>query len=73
MTADGHAGISRTDALVDHQKDALLAAGVFRDEQVVKAEALRGAALAWDGADEGDPVSDFLHERADALLAGDPS
>jgi hypothetical protein len=38
MTADGHAGISRTDALVDHQKDALLAAGVFRAEAQVKTE-----------------------------------
>jgi hypothetical protein len=71
---DGNPGMAWS-YLQDGMDDigALFAAGVFRDEATVKAEALRDAALVWDGADEGDPVSNFLHERAAALLAGESS
>jgi hypothetical protein len=57
--------------------DALLAAGVFRDEVTVKAEALEEAAANMGKAGGTKPiesyVGDWLRTRAAAVRAGDPS
>jgi transposase-like protein len=46
--------------------DALLAAGVFRDEAEVKAEALREAAEAWDQADRDGSIGAFADKHYSA-------